>query len=156
MEAIQADIKVTVDALAASNRAELQVLAAVKGVNTGLYIERIREYEEMEITPELEHLKKKLGKMTVDFEKVAEEVHKKDDDEVGDFHARRLVEMAGNIIMGHLLVLDAQREKSYKYLAELFIKVAVSENDERISYIRESELRDLGTYRQIITDNIVD
>ena len=56
--------------------------------------------------------------------------------------------------MGHLLILDAQREKSFKYLAELFIKLGISENNEKISYIEESELRDLGAYRQVITDYI--
>ena len=92
----------------------------------------------------------------VTLEKITESVQKKEDDEFMDFHARRLVEIAGNIIMGHLLILDEQRDKSFKYLAELFIKTAMSENNERISYIKESELRDLGTYRQVIADYVND
>ena len=51
-------------------------------------------------------------------------------------------------------MLDAQRDKSFKYLAELFIKIGYAENDEKLSYIKESEIRDLGTYRQVIEDYI--
>ncbi|HAW51076.1 MAG TPA: acyl-CoA dehydrogenase [Flavobacteriales bacterium] len=133
---------------------QLQVLAAMKGVTTGSYLNRIHEYETMVIDPELEHLKKKLAEMTSVYEKAVENVQGKEDQEFLDFHARRLVEMAGNIIMGHLLILDAQRDKGFKYLAELFVKMGISENNERMSYIKESELRDLGTYRQVITDYI--
>ncbi len=131
---------------------QLQVLAAIKGVTTGMYLNRIREYEEREINPELEHLKKKLMKMTETYEEAVKIVHDKDDSEYLDFHARRLVEMAGNIIMGHLLILDAQVEKRFKYLAELFIKIGDAANDEKVNYIKDSEIRDLGTYRQVITD----
>jgi hypothetical protein len=133
---------------------QLQVLAAIKGVTTGSFLNRIRDYEAMEVNPELEHLRKKLREMTVRYENVVDSVQSYEDKEFLDFHARRLVEMAGNIIMGHLLILDAQREKSFKYLAELFIKLGISENNEKISYIEESELRDLGAYRQVITDYI--
>jgi alkylation response protein AidB-like acyl-CoA dehydrogenase len=133
---------------------QLQVVAAIKGVTTGGYLNRIREYEAEEVNPELQHLRKKLTRMTLDYEETIELVQKKEDTEFLDFHARRLVEMAGNIIMGHLLILDAQRESSFKYLAELFIKRGFAANHERISYIMESEIRDLGTYRQIISDQI--
>ena len=131
---------------------QLQVIAAIKGVTTGGYINRIREYESMEVNPDLQHLRKKLARMTTDFEEISATVQEKEDQEFLDFHARRLVEIAGNIIMGHLLILDAQRDKKYKYLAELFIKMGMAANQEKISYILESEIRDLGTYRQVITD----
>ena len=133
---------------------QLQVIAAIKGVTTGGYLNRIREYEAQEVSPELQHLRKKLTVMTSDYEEICLVVQDNNDQEFLDFHARRLVEIAGNIIMGHLLILDAQREKKYKYLAELFIKMAKAANSEKISYILESEIRDLGTYRQVITDFI--
>ena len=63
--------------------------------------------------------------------------------------------MAGNIIMGHLLVLDSQRESDYKYLAEVFIKKAQSQNTEKAEYIKKSEVKDLGTYRQLLDEVLV-
>ena len=62
--------------------------------------------------------------------------------------------MAGNIIMGHLLVLDAQSDVKYKYLAELFIKKSQAANKEKLSYISDSEIKDLGTFRQVVTEYV--
>ena len=41
------------------------------------------------------------------------------DSEYVDFHARRLVEMAGNIIMGYLLLEDASRTPSFAKSADV-------------------------------------
>jgi alkylation response protein AidB-like acyl-CoA dehydrogenase len=131
---------------------QLQVVAAIKGVLQGMFLKRIKEYEEVEVTSELGFLKKKLEKMTVDYEAIVNYVKEIEDEEFTDFHARRLVEIAGNIIMGHLLILDAVRDNRFKYMAELFIKMGHAANEKRIKYIKLSELRDLGTYKQMIED----
>jgi hypothetical protein len=133
---------------------QLQVVAAIKGVTTGTYLSKIREYEASEIKPELEYLRHMLQEMTTTYEKIVDLVKSVEDDEFVDFHARRMVEMAGNIIMGYLLVLDAQRAIKYKYLAEVFIKKTQAENQEKASYIEASEIKDLGTYRQVVSDHI--
>lgn len=133
---------------------QLQVVAAIKGVTTGTYLNKIKEYEIAEIKPELEYLRHSLKSMTSRYEQVVDLVKATEDDEFVDFHARRMVEMAGNIIMGYLLVLDAQRDGKYKYLAELFIKKTQAENEEKASYVEASEIKDLGTYRQVVSDHI--
>jgi alkylation response protein AidB-like acyl-CoA dehydrogenase len=133
---------------------QLQVIAAIKGVMTGTYLKKINEYEEMEVNPELEYLRHFLASMTSEYNDIVEIVKEKEDLEFVDFHARRLVEMAANIIMGHLLVLDAQRDIKYKYLAELFIKKSMAANQEKVSYINDSEIKDLGTYRQVVSDHV--
>ena len=46
---------------------QLQVVAAIRGVSTNAYLNRIREFEEMKITPELEYLKKILVDMTEEY-----------------------------------------------------------------------------------------
>ena len=133
---------------------QLQVIAAIKGVTTGTYLKKIHEYESTELKPELEYLRHLLKDMTAVYEGSVELVKATEDLEFTDFHARRLVEMAGNIIMGYLVVLDAQRDIKYKYMAEIFIKKSQAENDQRTSYIKGSEIKDLGTYRQIVSDHI--
>lgn len=133
---------------------QLQVIAAIKGVLTGVYSQKIKEYETLSITPESEYLKRVLSKMTHAYEETAEEVKAVDDSEFTDFHARRLVEIAGNIIMGHLLLQDAMRDNKYKNVAELFIKAKLDENNAKIGYIRKSDLRDLGTYKQVISEEV--
>ena len=99
-------------------------------------------------------MKRVLSKMTHAYEEIAEEVKAVDDSEFTDFHARRLVEIAGNIIMGHLLLQDAMRDNKYKNVAELFIKAKLDENNAKIGYIRKSDLRDLGTYKQVISEEV--
>ena len=128
---------------------QLQVVAAIRGVNTGGYLNQMRDYESRTYKPELEFLKKKLVKMTDVFEKISNEILDQKDEELLDFHARRLVEMAGNIIMGYLLLNDAVRDDEYQHAAEIFIKRAEANNQEKIFYIRETENRDLGLIKQV-------
>jgi hypothetical protein len=56
-------------------------------------------------------------------------------------------EMAGNIIMGYLLILDTNREPSYWKSLEIFLKMARAENVGKAEYIRISTLNDLGKFK---------
>jgi hypothetical protein len=123
---------------------QLQVVAAIRGVTTGGYLNQIREYEQRDYKPELEFMKKRLIHMTRQYEKVAARIIDEKDEEYLDFHARRLVEMAGNIIMGYLLINDAMRDDEYRNAAEIFIKKAEASNVEKMYYIKNTEQRDLG------------
>ncbi|HPK84172.1 MAG TPA: acyl-CoA dehydrogenase family protein [Bacteroidales bacterium] len=126
---------------------QLQVVAAIRGVTTGGYLNQIREYEKRELRPELDHLKKELVSLTDDYEKRVAQVVSAGNNELTDFHARRLVEMAANIVMGYLLLDDAQRDACRTSLAELFIPLAVSENRVRSEYIDSFEEKLLGLYK---------
>jgi alkylation response protein AidB-like acyl-CoA dehydrogenase len=128
---------------------QLQVVAAIRGISTGGFLNQIREYEQRTYKPELEFLKKKLIGMTNIFEETINEVLEKKDEELLDFHARRMVEMAGNIIMGYLLLKDAVRDDEYQNAAEIFIKRAEANNQEKTFYIKETENRDLGLIKQV-------
>jgi alkylation response protein AidB-like acyl-CoA dehydrogenase len=123
---------------------QLQVVAAIRGVTTGGYLNQIKVYEQREYKPELEFMKKRLIHMTKQYEKVANRIIEEKDEEYLDFHARRLVEMAGNIIMGYLLINDAMRDDEYRNPAEIFIKKAEASNVEKMYYIKNTEHRDLG------------
>ena len=131
---------------------QLQVVAAIRGVTTGTYLKQIKVYEAQEIQPDLEYLRRILIEMTNAYEEAVAYVHnindKESDNEFLDFHARRLVEMAGNIIMGYLLVNDAIRDNDYKHSADIFIKKTYAENNEKLVYIKQSTLKDLGIYKQ--------
>lgn len=128
---------------------QLQVVAAIRGVTTGGYLARIREFQEERITPELEYLRKILIDMTDEYEKAVTEVEGKEDNEYTDFHARRMVEMAGNIIMGYLLLHDTVRDEEFRNSAEIFIKLGRSENSQKYDYIMNTEMKDLGVYRYV-------
>ncbi len=127
---------------------QLQVVAAIRGVSTNVFLNKIKEYEAEKINPEYEHLHRLLKQMTKEFEMAVNAVLEVKDNEFYDFHSRRLVEMAGNIIIGYLLIFDSQRDSTYKQSAEVFIKKGFAENKERTAYIDSTELNDIGIYRQ--------
>ena len=125
---------------------QLQVVAAIRAVITGAYLNRIREYEKMPVRAEHEQLRKILIAMTEQYEKTVEMVSSKNDGEYLDFHARRLVEMAGHIIMGYLLLLDAQRSNRFEQSAAVYITRGQAWNNERYSFIANFASDHIGAY----------
>ncbi len=127
---------------------QLQVVAAIRGVTAKGYLNQIKEYEKVDLKPEVENYRRTLMSMTEEYEKAVEKVLSFENQEYLDFHARRLVEMAGNIIMGYLLVLDTNRENSFWKSAEIFVKRARAANKERLDLIQHSAMYDLGNFKQ--------
>jgi hypothetical protein len=125
---------------------QLQTVAAIKGVTTGVFLARIKEYDQ-EVTEENQLLQEKLRTMTSAYELISQRVIDKEQTEYLDFHSRRLVEMAGNIIMGYLLILDSQRDAEYSRSAKLFVDLAASENHEKYTYIDKFEMENLELYK---------
>jgi len=128
---------------------QLQVIAAIKGVTSGLFSEMMEEYSSRKISYDLEFMLKELKKMKKEFQSAIEYVESFKDQEYLDFHARRLVEMAGNIIMGHLLLLDADRDQKFRLPAEVFIKKGKAENTDRMLVIKEIEPDFLNNYKEL-------
>ncbi|MCK5536980.1 MAG: acyl-CoA dehydrogenase, partial [Bacteroidales bacterium] len=126
---------------------QLQVVAAIRGVTTGFYATQMEAYAEQINEPELDYLKRILVEMTEEYKNTVAKVTEINDNEYTDFHARRMVEMAGNIIMGYLLLNDTIRSDEYKNSAEVYIKLGNAQNKERASYIENSELKDLGLFK---------
>jgi len=127
---------------------QLQVVAAIRGVGNGGYLRALQAYGEIQVKPELQYMQAVLAKMTDQFAKTVEKVNEFEDNEFLDFHARRLVEMAGNTIMGYLLLLDANRSEVYTKSADIFIRNARAENIAKVSVINQSHPKDLGAYKQ--------
>ena len=102
---------------------QLQTVAAIRHVTTGNYLRQIRNYEVQPINPEFHSLREKLIAMTDLYEAATNRVLDAKNPEYTDFQARRLVEMAGHIIMTYLLIIDASRDdmfrKSARYIKNL-------------------------------------
>ncbi|MCW3805880.1 acyl-CoA dehydrogenase family protein [Plebeiibacterium marinum] len=128
---------------------QLQVVAAIRGVTTGGYVDRIREYEAMELKPELHGYRRILIGMTEEYVHAVKTVTSVKDLEYVDFHARRLVEMAGHIVMGYLLLLDTQRDDSFKTSTEIYINYGKAENQSRAEFIHSFNLDQLGLYKHV-------
>jgi len=126
---------------------QLQVVAAIRGVSNGVYLKAMKDYALVDVKPELQYLKDSLIKMTDQFAKTIEKVTSAENTEIIDFHARRLVEMAGNIIIGFLLLLDANRNDQFKKSAEVFIRLGKTENIQKVSFINNFDTKEIGNYK---------
>ncbi len=127
---------------------QLQVVAAIRHVTTGNYLSMIREYEAREISPEFYSLRNRLIEMTEIFEKTTEQVKAANDNEYIDFHARRLVEMAGHIIMSYLLLQDASRNESFRRSAEVYLNYGEAQLVGHADFIQHFTVDNLDIYRQ--------
>lgn len=136
---------------------QLQAVAAIKGVTTGVFLEQIKDYDKQVSNKNCE-IRTKLHKMTEAFESISERVMELDNNELLDFHSRRLVEMAGNIIMGYLLVLNSQRDEKFVKTAKLFVNLVQSENKKEFDYIDNFEIENLELYKlneKVIEEEII-
>lgn len=125
---------------------QLQVVAAIRGVGSEIFINRIREYEAMPLKAELEPLRNELKAMTeryLEMQKAASEFH----GEAYDFNARRLVESVGYVIMGYLLLADAERDGKYLNSCKLMIQTGKCEIAKNLEFIRNFSEDTLLSYK---------
>lgn len=127
---------------------QLQVVAAIRHVTTGTFLNKIMEYETAEILPELEPLRNRLKAMREKYAAAVEHVLATKDNELLDFLARRLVEMAGNIIMGHLLLLDTTRNEKFAASARTYINMGEAEVEKHASFISHFTADMLADYHK--------
>jgi len=126
---------------------QLQVVAAIRGVTTGGYLAQIREYEKEALKPELEKYRRILIGLTEEYAEAVEKVVAAKDNEYIDFHARRLVEMAGHIIMSYLLLIDTNREPEFLKSAKAFNKITRQVVHGHGEFIRGSSVTDPASYK---------
>ena len=127
---------------------QLQVVAAIRYVTTGTYLEQIRRYEAIEYKPELKDLRQKLIRMTDQYEKIVASVIETKDSEYIDFHARRMVEAAAHCIFGYLLLQDADKDDNFLCSARVYIGYGQAEINKIESYIQNSTCEDLEHFRK--------
>ncbi|MBP7496315.1 MAG: acyl-CoA dehydrogenase family protein [Bacteroidales bacterium] len=126
---------------------QLQVIAAIKGVTNGAFLNKIKEYENIELNPEYDFLKLKLVELTDIYINSVNKVVAAKDNEYLDFHSRRLVEIAANIIMSYLLLFDANEDIKFRNSAELFINISEAEIIQKSSYINNFDSKSIGLYK---------
>ncbi|MDE7160738.1 MAG: acyl-CoA dehydrogenase family protein [Muribaculaceae bacterium] len=114
---------------------QLQVVAAIRHVTTGTYLDRIREMEQEQVMPEDEAVKNTLVFMTQQYADAVQAVLGVKDSRFQDFMARRLVEMAGHIIMGYLLLEDTQRDASVRKSLHVYVKYGQAEVAKHADFI---------------------
>ena len=85
--------------------------------------------------------------MTEQYVKAVDAVAAVNDTAYTDFMARRMVEMAGNIVMGYLLLADAQRNDSFVKSATVYNKLAQAEVTKHADFIANFTPDQLAYYK---------
>ena len=126
---------------------QLQVVAAIRHVTTGTYLSLIKEYEAKAVKPELQWIHDALVAMTARYEEAVKTVTEANDNAYADFMARRLVEMAGVIIMSYLLLSDATRNDLVTHSAEVYAKLAQAEVSKHADFIANFKPEQINAYK---------
>ena len=115
---------------------QMQVIAAIRYATSGFYAGVMKEFAEWEVSPELALLKARLDAMVPRYEEAVATIVELKDQELTDRMARRLVEMAGYLIMGYLLLQDATANaKLFATSARTFVGWTEDEVDKHTGYI---------------------
>jgi hypothetical protein len=125
---------------------QLQVVAAIRHVTTGTYKTLIESYAAQPVRAELESIKTRLAQLTEMYNAAVAAVAEANNAAYSDFMARRLVEMAGNIIMAYLLLSDADRNESFTKSAHVYANLAAAEVTRHAEFIRTFNIADLDSY----------
>lgn len=128
---------------------QLQVVAAIRYVTNGTYLNMLREYENEAVTPELEPLKAQVFAMTDKLEACTNKVKEAADQELLDFQARRLYEIAADCVMSNLLLQDANcNAELFNNSAHVYINYAKAEVAKHAAFIENFNKEDLKNYRK--------
>lgn len=127
---------------------QLQVVAAIRGIGSEIYMKRVQEYDAMPIKAELEPLREQLRGMTQQYLQIFEKVSALGTtNEAYDFNARRMVESMGYILMGYLLLVDANRCDKFAKSCSLMIHLGQSEIAKNLEYVNNFNEDFFGLYQ---------
>ncbi len=128
---------------------QLQIVAAIGGVTTGTAISIMDEYEGEDFShaPELH---KQLHKARLNFEKTLVGTKEVDKPDFITYHARRIVEMATDIILGYLMIRDAAHSERKMIVAEIFIEKMLPRVEMSTTFILKGNASLLDSYKEVI------
>ena len=128
---------------------QLQVVAAIRYVTNGTYLDILREFEQEQVIDELKPLQERVIEMTNKFEAATNLVKEAGNQELLDILARSLYEMAAVNVMANLLLMDASRAPElFANSAKVYVNLVESEVEKHFKFINSFKAEDLEAYRQ--------
>ena len=128
---------------------QLQTVAAIRYVTNGSYSATLRDYEQVPCSEEMQPLMDRIKEMTNKFEACTNAVKEAQNQELLDFVARRLYEMAAVCIMSHLIIQDATKAPElFGKSALVYVNYAEAEVEKHFNFIRKFKAEELESYRK--------
>ncbi len=128
---------------------QLQVVAAIRYITNGTYLNIIKELLAEEVSDEMKPFQERIAKMTETYEKAIAQVKEGESQEKQDFLARRLYDMTGDIVMSLLLIQDATKApEMFAKSAKIYTRLAEEEVVGHAAFIENFKVEDLEAYVQ--------
>ena len=127
---------------------QLQVVAAIRYITNGTYLNIIKEMLENEVSDDLKPLKERVAKLVDLYEAAINKVKEANDQAVHDFLARRLYNMTGDIVMSLLILDDATKApEMFQKSANVYVRMAEEEVLGHSAYIQNFKAEDLESFK---------
>ena len=127
---------------------QLQVVAAIRYITNGTYLNIIKEMFESEVSDDLKGLKARVAKLADLYEAAINKVKEANDQAVHDFLARRLYNMTGDIVMSLLILDDATKSPElFAKSANVYVRMAEEEVLGHSAYIQNFQAEDLESFK---------
>ena len=127
---------------------QLQVVAAIRYITNGTYLNIIKEMLESEVSDNLKALKARVAKLADLYEAAINKVKEANDQAVHDFLARRLYNMTGDIVMSLLILDDATKSPElFAKSANVYVRMAEEEVLGHSAYIQNFQAEDLDSFK---------
>ena len=127
---------------------QLQVVAAIRYITNGSYLNYLREMLQDEVAEELMPLKARVEAMVDLLEKAIAIVKEAANQDLHDFVARRLYDMTAETMMSLLIILDATRAPElFGKSAQVYVRMAEANVNGHFTYIQNLRAEDLEAFR---------
>ncbi len=128
---------------------QLQVVAAVRYITNGTYLNIIKEMLTRQVSEQLRPLHCRVAAMVNQYEESIARVKDFGNQEVHDFLARRLYDMTAEIIMSLLILDDATRAPElFAESADVYVRMAEENVSGKAAYIQGFNADALAAFRK--------
>lgn len=126
---------------------QLQVVAAIRYITNGTYLNIMKEMLQGEVSESLKPLQERVAKFVATYEACLDKVKAGANQDEHDFLGRRLYDMTADIVASLLILDDATRAPElFEKSANVFVRMAEEEVMGKAAYIQAFQADDLKNF----------
>lgn len=126
---------------------QLQVVAAIRYITNGTYLNIMKEMLQGEVSESLKPLQERVAKLVATYEACLDKVKAGANQDEHDFLGRRLYDMTADIVASLLILDDATRAPElFEKSANVFVRMAEEEVMGKAAYIQAFHADDLKNF----------
>ena len=127
---------------------QLQVVAAIRYVTNGTYLQVIRDMMQSKVSDAMKPLKARIAPLVELYEQAVNYVKEQGNQDVHDFLARRLYDMTAELIMSLLIMDDASRAPElFEKSANVYVRMTEEDVCAKSYYVMHFSEADLPAFR---------